>query len=273
MDNTTSDTEVVTKDQALAVRPRLDDPTHLTNGHLHPRYVDWITKYSYAEQHPFTEFLHEQDRLNPITDERGYFDGKRVKTVLGPSGPKMWVSDGPLPSKAKIPLLAQLLDVPENEVSAVVERDREVRKEYQAMVEACRMLPYRLLTYEQTMAGVPCPGCGRPWTGPPDEFDTDERLWEDEHGDCHAGRNSLGEGPTHCLRCCGVPAINPEILEKVRGILAEAAKRAAERRKAEQLESPKAKQERAEKEKLKRRRRIKLLETELARLREEDSEE
>jgi hypothetical protein len=103
MNDTKSSLAVPTRDQALAVRPSLDDPTHLTNGHLHPRYVEWITRHSYAEQHPLSEFLCDQDRLNPITDDRGYFDGKRVKTVLGASGPKMWVPDGPLPAKANIP--------------------------------------------------------------------------------------------------------------------------------------------------------------------------
>ena len=273
MDNTRSSQAVPTRDQALAVRPNLDDPTHLTNGHPHPRYIEWITRYSYAEQHPLSEFLYERERLHPITDDGGYFDRKRVKAVLGASGPKMWVPDGPLPTKAKIPLLAQLLDVSEDKVAAVVQRDREVRKEYQSILSACRMLPYRLLTYEQTMAGVPCPGCGRPWTGPPDEFDADERRWEEEHGECHAGRNSLGEGPTHCLRCCGFPAISPEILAKVRGIFTQAAKRVEEKRQSEDRESPEALQERAEKEGIKRRRRIKALETELAKLREEDTAE
>ncbi|MHB8464250.1 MAG: hypothetical protein ACYDH6_03180 [Acidimicrobiales bacterium] len=270
MENAPPAADVPTKDQALAVRPRLDDPTRLMNGDLHPRYVEWMARYPYADRHPFSEFLHEEERLDHLVDDHGYFDRKKVKHALGPSGPKMWVVDGPLPTKAKIPLLAQLLGVSTDELTAVVGHERDMRKKYEAMLGACRGMPYKLLTYEQTLAGVPCPGCGHPWIGPYDELDTDEPRWNEEHGDCHAGGHRLVGGRLHCLRCCGYPAVDPEVQAKVLGILVEAAERAERERSVEASRSPEAKKEQAEKDALRRAKRIKTLEAELAKLRTEE---
>jgi hypothetical protein len=97
---------VTTPEQALALRPRLDDPTRLTNDDLHPRYVEWIVSRTWAVQHPLSEYLSKPKHLNPLTDQRGYFDRKRVNRALGPSGSKYWLVDGPLPDKTKVPLLA-----------------------------------------------------------------------------------------------------------------------------------------------------------------------
>lgn len=257
--------DLPTKDQALAVRPRLDDPTRLTNGDFHPSYVEWITRYAYADQHPFSDFLHGKERLDRVVDDHGYFDRTKVKRALGSSGTKMWLVDGPLPTTARIPLLAQLLGVTIDDMTAVVGREREMRGKHEAMLAACRALPYRLLTYEQTVAGLPCPGCGRPWIGRQEDFDTDRSWWDEAHRDCHAGRHSLGGGPLHCVRCCGFPAINPERLAEIRRMILDAQER------AQASQSPEARTEQAMKDALRRAKRIKALEAELARLRAADS--
>jgi len=163
-------------------------------------------------------------------------------------------------------VLAQLLGVSIDELTAVVGREREMRRKYEAMLGACRAMPYRLLTYEQTVAGVPCPGCSQPWIGPRDELDPDAR-WNEEHGACSAGRHSLGDGPLHCVRCCGYPAINPEVQAQIRRMLVDAAERAELERSVAASQSPEAKKEQAEKDALKRSKRIKALEAELVRLR------
>jgi hypothetical protein len=95
----------------------------------------------------------------------------------------------------------------------------------------------------------------------------DEPRWNEEHGECHAGRHSLGGGPSHCVRCCGYPAINPELQANIRRTLVDAAERAELERNVVASRSPEAKKEQAEKDALKRAKRIKALEAELVRLR------
>ena len=129
---------------------------------------------TWAEQHPLSEYLTKHVDL--LIDERGYFDRKRVNRVLGSSGSKYWEVDGPLPDKTKLPLLAELLDAPVEEVQAVIEEERMTREQYRSVLDHCRWMPYKLLNHEQVMAGVPCPGCGRPWVGPQDDIDTDDEL-------------------------------------------------------------------------------------------------
>ena len=92
--------QVISSEQALALRPHLEDPTRLTNGALHPRYAEWIVSRSWAEQHPLSEYLIQPKYLDRVTDDRGYFDRQRVNRALGPSGSKSWLADGPLPTKA-----------------------------------------------------------------------------------------------------------------------------------------------------------------------------
>ena len=165
---------VVTAEQAAALRPRLDDPTRLSNENLHPRYAEWIVSRTWAEEHPLNDYLTKPKHLAPLTDQRGYFDRKRVNSVLGPSGSKYWLVDGPLPTKSKLPLLAELLDVPVEEMQAIVDDERATHEQFRTVVDNCRWMPYKLLSYEQVTAGVPCPGCGRPWVGPQNDIDTDE---------------------------------------------------------------------------------------------------
>lgn len=115
---------VITAEQAAALRPRLGDPTRLSNGNLHPRYAEWIVSRTWAEQHPLNDYLTKPKQLEPLTDQRGYIDRKRVNSVLGPSGSKYWLVDGPLPTNSKLPLLAELLDVPVEEMQAIVDDER-----------------------------------------------------------------------------------------------------------------------------------------------------
>lgn len=192
--------QVMSSEQALALRPQLEDPTRLTNGAPHPRYVEWIVSRSWAEQHPLSEYLTQPKYLDRVTDDRGYFDRKRVNRALGPSGSKSWLVDGSLPTKAKLPLLAELLGAPVEEVQAVVDQERAARGNYRSVVDRGRSMPYKLLTYEQVVAGIAGPGCGRPWVGPQDDLDSDDEQWRALHGDCYAGRNGYRDGPVHCLR-------------------------------------------------------------------------
>lgn len=250
-----------TSDQARAFRPRLDDPTRLENGHVHPVYVEWMLGHTYADSNPFTEFLHAH--ADHLVDDRDYFDKKRVIKALGPSGPKMFVPHGPLPTAKRIPALAELLGVPTAELTAVVECEKAVRREYESMLGRCSWLPYKLLTWEQTVAGVPCPGCGRAWLAPRNE--ADDAAFTAEHRECDAGGNSLAEGPLHCMRCCGFPAVNPEILERVRRLMEESTRR----RQEQAAETPEDRATRAAAKIAKRTKRIAQLEAELAKLRAE----
>lgn len=262
--------EIPSAEEALAIRPRLDDPTTLMNGNVHPRYVGWMTKYTWSERHPLHEYLSSKEHLRLLTDERGYFDRKRVNRSLGPSGSKFWLADGPLPSKAKIPLLAHLLQVPVDEVQAAVDQERSVRQEYQSVVSSCRSLPYRLLTYEQIRAGVPCPGCGRPWVGPQNDVDSDPELWRALHAECRAGRNGYNDSPIHCMRCCGVPPASPEQLAAVLRILKDAADDRERRTQLADNVSPETSREQQGKAALRRAARIRKLEAELERLKAEE---
>lgn len=264
---------IVTAEQALALRPRLDDPTRLGNGSFHPRYSEWIVARSWGQQHPLSEYLYKERHLSLLSDERGYFDRKRVNQTLGPSGSKIWLVDGPLPTKGKVPLLAQLLEVSVDEVHVVVEEERKARSEYQAMVSSCRTMPYKLLTYDQIRAGVPCPGCGRPWVGPQEELDRDKAQWQVLHGECRAGSNGYSDAPLHCLRCCGVPALSPEQIASVRRVFKDALDRQERERQFAAKTSPEAKRHQQAETAAKRAKRIEKLESELARLRAEEAED
>lgn len=260
---------IPTREQALALRPRLDDPTHLTNGNPHPTYVsEWLLLPD-AERHPLHTLLFRDECLERVSNDQGYFDKKKCVQILGPSGPKMFLRDGPLPTKGKIPLLAQFVDVSSDELIAVVSQERAMREKYQRMLERCCWLPCKLLTYEQQIAGVPCPGCGRPWIATDACRDnSDEDQWNEAHSDCHAGRHGFEGGPRHCLRCCGFPSLNPEILRRVSEII-EASRKEQE---AEAARDPLVLRQQAERRASGRAKRIKSLEAELAKLRAEENQ-
>jgi hypothetical protein len=182
------------------------------------------------------------------------------------------LDDGPLPTKTTLPLLAELLDAPVEEVQAVVEAERVTREQYRSVVDHCRWMPYKLVSYEQVMAGVPCPGCGRPWVGRQDDIDTGEKRWRALHGECYAGRNGYTNAPVHCLRCCGVPPPSPAQLEAVRSILQGAADRKEREEQVARATSPEVRRQQQEQAAIKRAKRIEKLEAELVRLRDEEAE-
>ena len=99
--------------------------------------------------------LYRDKHLQRVSDERGYFDRKRINRVLGTSGTKYWLLDGPLPTKTKISLLAELLDAPIDEVASVAQAERQARADYQSVLARCRSMPHQLLTYDQVRAGLP----------------------------------------------------------------------------------------------------------------------
>ena len=257
--------EIPTRDQALALRPRLDDPTRLTNGEIHPRYDQWLAEHSQTDRHPLHSYLHQQKNLHRWTDESGHLNQSAVKRALGRSGPDYWLPAGPVPTKARLPRLAQLLDAPLEEIQAVVEQERHVRQEHQAIVSSCRSLPEKLLTFEQIRAGVPCPGCGRPWIGPQNDIDTDRERWAALHGECRAGRNGYTDSPIHCMRCCGVPAPSPAQIAAVLRILQSASSDRTLQSRPTPI-PPEAELEHQRREALRRTRRIEKLEAELATL-------
>ncbi len=132
-------------------------------------------------------------------------------------------------------------------------------------------MPYQLLTYDQVRAGLPCPGCGRPWVGPQDAIDTDDELWRAQHGACHAGRNGYTDAPLHCMRCCGTPPASPEQLAIVARFIQQVAARQERDRRLAAATSPEAERRQQEQQALKRANRIKKLEAELQRLRDEET--
>lgn len=137
-----------------------------------------------------------------------------------------------------------------------------------SVVDNCRWMPYKLLSYQQLTAGVPCPGCGRPWVGPQNDIDTDEERWRALHGECQAGRNGYTNAPVHCLRCCGVPPPSPAQSGAVGRILQAASDRREREEQAAQGASPEERRQQQEQEAVKRSKRIEKLEAELVRLRD-----
>ena len=166
-----------------------------------------------------------------------------------------------------------MLAAPVEDVKAVIERERVARSEYGSMIDRCRMMPYKLLSYEQIRAGVPCPGCGRAWIGRQEAVDTDEERWRALHRECRAGRNGYTGAPIHCMRCCGLPSPSPEQLATIMRITLEAAARRQREEKDVALQSPEVQRQRQEQTALKRTKRIRKLEVELARLRAEQAQD
>lgn len=108
---------------------------------------------------------------------------------------------------------------------ALTKKDERAQRERERLRDAVRCnIPS--LTWEQYAAGMPCPGCGRPYRDPePWEFrgtmhftdeeraryDAEEALFAQLHGDCHAMRHSVsGSLTTHCGKCCPPPPLSPE---------------------------------------------------------------
>lgn len=91
------------------------------------------------------------------------------------------------------------------------------------------------LTWEQYVAGEPCPGCGRPYRDEErwvfmgtmhftDEerarYEAEQALFEQHHGQCRAIRHSVsGSLTTHCGRCCPSPPLSPSQRETITRLL------------------------------------------------------
>ncbi len=98
-------------------------------------------------------------------------------------------------------------------------------------------------TWEEALAGGPCKGCGRPlddgkgaWGGTMymtaemlAEYEAENALFRERHGDCQAMRWSLsGSRTTHCGACCPPLPLSPDQLTRLRSILAGASRSARE---------------------------------------------
>jgi hypothetical protein len=93
------------------------------------------------------------------------------------------------------------------------------------------------LTWEQYLAGEPCPGCGRPmtdatlWSGSGKgsihlseeeraRYDSEEEHFKVRHGDCHTHRWTFGGSlTTHCGKCCPPPPMSPEQTARIAALL------------------------------------------------------
>jgi len=111
------------------------------------------------------------------------------------------------------------------------ERDqRQAEKLREAM--RCEIAP---LTWEQYVAGEPCPGCGLSYqdaerwefkgtmhfTGEERaRYDAERNRFASAHADCHAHRHSVaGSLTAHCGKCCPAPPLSPTQIADIRRIL------------------------------------------------------
>jgi hypothetical protein len=94
------------------------------------------------------------------------------------------------------------------------------------------------LTYEDYVAGLPCPGCGRPYLDKerwdfrgtmnmtPEErarYDAEGSRYEAAHGSCGSHRHSVsGSLTTHCGECCPPPPLSPTQIDRLRQLLGRA---------------------------------------------------
>jgi hypothetical protein len=75
--------ETATPEEARAFRPRLDDPTRLENGWIHPDYEKWIRHHGHNRD--FIEYVFDHA---PLTEKDGkeYFDRHRPTPAHGATG-------------------------------------------------------------------------------------------------------------------------------------------------------------------------------------------
>ena len=91
------------------------------------------------------------------------------------------------------------------------------------------------LTWEEYVAGAPCPGCGLPYSDESgweskgtmyftDEeralYEAEEARFQERHGDCHGIRHSVsGSLRTHCGKCCPMPPLSPAKRQELARVL------------------------------------------------------
>lgn len=91
------------------------------------------------------------------------------------------------------------------------------------------------LTFEQYSAGVPCPGCGRPYVDvePFDfkgtlnlsddgrlRYDAEESRFKAAHASCRSHRHGVSGSLTmHCGKCCPPPPMSPGQRERIASLL------------------------------------------------------
>ena len=73
-------------------------------------------------------------------------------------------------------------------------------------------------SYEDFMAGEPCPACHRPFQG--SEVAADDAAFHLEHASCPLGFCGCGANTVrHCLWCCPMPPASPAQIETLRELL------------------------------------------------------
>jgi hypothetical protein len=122
------------------------------------------------------------------------------------------------------------LDTP-FEVSAKETRRQQDRQRLRDSMR-CDMAP---LTFEQHRAGVPCPGCGRPYVdAEPFDFkgtmsfshaervryDAEESRFKAVDASCGSHRHGVSGSLTmHCGKCCPMPPMSPSQLERIGALM------------------------------------------------------
>jgi len=193
-------------------RPRLDDPRRLENGRLHPQYLQWIRQHDFRASRAFVDCFIDH-AANLLTDH-DYFDRKKAIRLLGAATVNnIFHHDRPMMAKRKLPLVAEVLGMPLEELTSAYDTEAAERDKEAFMISMCRMHPARLMSYEEAKAGLPCPGCGVPWTG--DRSADENERYRRDHPDCGFAGHSWGGGPQHCQRCCGFPPLSPEQRAKI----------------------------------------------------------
>jgi hypothetical protein len=148
------DDTVVSREQACAHRPSLDDPTKLASGHFHPRYADWLARPSVETNswlHGTFEVL--VDRLPHTTDDK--LDSAAVRTALGARWNDLILGKHLGAKAATWKRFAALIDLPEAELMAHVDRARTAQHERDVMLRDCRHFPYRLQSWQQMQDQMP----------------------------------------------------------------------------------------------------------------------
>lgn len=94
-----------------------------------------------------------------------------------------------------------------------------------------------MLTWDEYVAGAPCPGCGLPYRDDEkwasqgtmhftpeqrERYDAEEARFQHNHGECHTSRFSAGSSLIeHCKKCCPPPPFSPDQIETIARVFRE----------------------------------------------------